>query len=127
MQEIKISANLLPETLYHLVPKSLFLKFTDKHGNYDCRNKVEWGKNSNFIHTATTKKQLKERVADINWANYPLKETFLLLEINRLKIDSSFTYVIENGTTYYHIWGNLPNESFSILDVARSEDGKFLI
>ncbi|KKS26202.1 MAG: hypothetical protein UV36_C0004G0019 [Parcubacteria group bacterium GW2011_GWC2_42_6] len=127
-QEIKIEdISTLPESLYHLVPKKLFDKFTDDEGNYDCRNKEEWGKKSPFIHTSPTKKQLKERVADMNWVSYPMKEKFLLLEINPLKIKAKITYAIISGNTYHHIWGALPKDSFIILKVNRSQDGKFLI
>lgn len=127
-QEVEIKdASTLPKSLYHLVPQKLFNKFTDDKGNYDCRNKEEWGRNSPFIHTSLTKKQLKERITDINWINYPLEEKFLLLEINSRDIKTKFTYVVINGYTYHHIWGKLPKDSFRIFKVDRSQDGKFLI
>lgn len=127
-QENKIEdISILPSFLYHLVPKKLFDKFTDDKGNYDCRNKNEWGRNSCFIHTSPTKKQLKERVADMNWVNYPLEEKFLLLKIDSRKVKAKFTYAIINGYTYHHIWGELHRDSFRIFKVDRSRDGKFLI
>ncbi|PIX11392.1 hypothetical protein COZ73_02785 [Candidatus Falkowbacteria bacterium CG_4_8_14_3_um_filter_36_11] len=128
VQEIEIKDFLtLPKHLYHLVPKKFFDKFSDGKGNYDCRNKEEWGRNSPFIHTSPTKKQLKERVADINWAIYPMEEKFLLLKIKPQKIKARFTYTIINGYTYHHIWSELPDSSFSVIKVSRSHDGKFLI
>ena len=120
-------ASTLPKKLYHLVPKKLFDKFCNGKGDYDCRNREEWGGDSPFIHTSPTKKQLKERVADMNWATYPPEEKFLLLEIDPQKIKAKFTYAIINGYTYHHIWSNLPKNSFSIFTVDRSRDGKFLI
>lgn len=128
IQEIDIKdISTLPKFLYHLVPEKLFDKFTDGKGNYDCRNKEEWGGNSPFIHTSPTKKQLKERVADMNWITYPMEEKFLLLEIDPQKFKAKFTYVIINSNIYHHIWGKLPQNSFKILWVKRSKDGKFLL
>lgn len=127
-QEIEIKdVSTLPKILYHLVPQKFFNEFVDNKGNYDCRNKEEWGRNSPFVHTSPTKKQLKERVADINWANYPLEEKFLLLEIDPKKIAAKFTYSVVNGYTYHHIWGALPKDSFKVFEVKHSQDGKFLI
>ena len=81
-QEIEIQdISTLPNRLYHLVPKKLFDEFTDKKGNYDCRGKEKQGRNSPFIHTSPTKKQLKERVADINWITYSMEEKFLKLTV----------------------------------------------
>ena len=115
MEEIEIKdITILPEFLYHLVPKKLFEKFTDQKGNYDCRNQTEWGKSSDFIHTSPTKKQLKERVADPNWASYPQEQEFLLLEIEPKKVKAKFTYAVINGYTYHHIWGKLPKDSFKV-------------
>jgi len=126
-QEIKITdLSLLPKSVFHLVPKELFDKFIDKNGNYDCRHKKEWGNDSPFIHTTPTKKQLKERVADINWLKYPIEEKFLLLKINTKKITGKVTYSIVNDNVYHHIWGALPKESFRTSKVSRSKDGKFL-
>ena len=118
--------SLLPKSVFHLVPKELFDKFTDETGNYDCRHKKEWGNGSPFIHTTPTKKQLKERVADINWSKYPTEEKFVLLEINTKKIVGKITYSVINGNIYHHIWSPLPKESFQISEVSRSKDGKFL-
>lgn len=128
MYKIKIAdLSLLPKNVFHLVPKELFDKFINKNGDYDCRYKKEWGNDSPFIHTTPAKKQLKERVADINWSNHPIKERFLLLKVNTRKINSRFTYSIINGYSYHHIWGILPKESFQTLKVNRSKDGKFLL
>jgi uncharacterized protein (DUF952 family) len=126
-QELKIEKSELPKILYHLVPKNLFIRFVDSVGSYDCRNKEEWGRNSPFIHTSPTKKQLKERVADMNWATYPAEEKFLLLEIDPQNIKAKFTYSITNGYTYHHIWGALPKNSFVAIEVERDKDGRFLI
>lgn len=126
--EIKIKDHsTLPRFLYHLVPQKFFDKFIDQDGNYDCRNKEEWNKNSPFVHTSPTKQQLKERVADINWADYSLKEKFLLLKINPKKVKAEFTLSATNGYTYHHIWGHLPKESFKVFEVRRSGDGRFMI
>lgn len=127
-QEIEIKdISTMPKFLYHLVPKIFFDKFTNDEGNYDCRNKEEWGRNLPFIHTSPTKKQLKERVADINWINYSLEEKFLLLEINSRDIKAKFTYTVINGHIYHHIWSGIPKGSYRIFEVERSPDGKFLI
>jgi len=117
----------IPKNIFHLVPESFFNKFVDKDGNYDCRYKKEWGNNSPFIHTTPTKKQLKERVADINLVNYPIEEKFLLLKIETQKVDSKYTCLIINGYIYHHIWGALPKKSFKILKIRRNKDGKFLL
>ena len=127
-QEIEIkNYSELPEILYHLVPEKLFEKFIDDAGNYDCRYKDDWGKNSPFIHTTPTKKQLKERVADLNWSGYPLEEKFVLLEIDPKKVISKFTYAIVSGYVYHHIWESLPKNSFKIEKIERDNKGKFLI
>lgn len=118
--------SLLPKNLFHLVPKKLFDKFIDKNGNYNCRYKKEWGNNSLFIHTTPTKKQLKEKVADINWLKYPIKDNFVLLKIETKKIDSKITYSVINDNIYHHIWGQLPKGAFQTSKVNRSKDGKFL-
>lgn len=117
----------IPQILFHLVPKKLFSKYLDKNGNYDCRNKQEWGMNSDFIHTTTTRKDLKEKVADQNWKNYPKETEFVLLRIDSDKIESEFTYAVYNGTTYYHIWGPLPKDSYEMIEVTRNDDGTFNI
>jgi len=127
-QELEIkNKSELPEFLYHLVPKNLFSEFLDPAGNYDCRHKKEWGNDSVFIHTSPAKKQLKERVADVNWKNYPLAEKFLLLEIDPRKIKAKLTYAVINGYTYHHIWGELPKDSFKIFEIERNQTGEFLI
>jgi len=121
-----IGLSKLVKNIFHLVPKTLFDKFFDKDGSYDCRFKKEWGNNSPFIHTSPTKKQLKEQVADINWSNYPVKEKFLLLKIDTKKINSRITHSIENNNIYHHIWGSLPKRSFVVEKVNRNKYGKFL-
>lgn len=127
-QEIEVKdTSTLPKFLYHLVPKKLFERFIDNKGDYDCRNKEEWGRKSAFIHTSPTKKQLKERVADMNWISYPLEEKFLLLKIQPRDIKVKFTYSIINGYIYHHIWAKLPKDSFKVSTVKRSRDGKFLL
>ncbi|MAG28970.1 hypothetical protein CL632_02390 [bacterium] len=117
----------LPKLLYHLVPKKFFVEFTDSNGSYDCRNKEEWGSNSPFIHTSPSKKQLKEKVADINWANYPIQEKFVLLEIKAQDIKAKVTCAVIKDCVYHHIWGKLPKDLFRVFKVDRSEDGRFLI
>lgn len=127
--EIKIkNFSELPKFIYHLVPENIFNNFIDKEGNYDCRNKEEWGNNSPFIHTSPNKKQLKERVADINWSNFPREQKFLLLEINSEKLkNTKITYSVINGFVYHHIWGPLLRGSFGIFKVDRFQNGKFSI
>lgn len=126
-KEIEIkNLEILPEYLFHLVPKQLFCKFLDSAGNYDCRNRKEWGKNSPFIHTSPSKKVIKERVAEAIWLCYPPKEKFLLLKINTQKINSKITYSIINSQIYHHIWGSLPKNSYIFLPVKSSKDKKFL-
>jgi uncharacterized protein (DUF952 family) len=114
LQEKEITdLSLLPRHVFHLVPELLFEKFIDKNGSYDCRYKKEWGGESPFIHTTPTKKQLKERVADINWKNYQLEEKFILLKIDTRKTKSRYTYSNINGNIYHHIWGALTKDSFT--------------
>jgi hypothetical protein len=126
--KVKFQENISPpKYLYHLVPSELFYKFVDDYGNYDCRNKKEWGNNSPFIHTTPTKKQLKERVADPNWSKYPREKKFLLLKINSRVDKLEFTNFLTRGYIYYHIWDQLSKNTFNILKVKRSRDGKFLI
>ena len=83
-------------------------------------------KETTEINYPIFKKQLKERVADINWLKYPIEEKFLLLKINTKKITGKVTYSIVNDNVYHHIWGALPKESFRTSKVSRSKDGKFL-
>lgn len=118
---------IIPQKLFHLVPKGLFSKYLDETGDYDCRKRQEWGMNSDFIHTTTTRRDLKEKVADQNWKSYPKETDFILLKIDSAKIESNFTYAVYNGTTYYHIWGNLPAHSFEAIEVTRNDDGRFNI
>ncbi|MDD5501425.1 MAG: hypothetical protein PHH57_07085 [Candidatus Omnitrophica bacterium] len=128
LQEKEITdLSLLPRYVFHLVPESLFKKFIDKNGNYDCRYKKEWGGESPFIHTTPTKKQLKERVADISWKNYPLETKFILLKIDTKETKSRYTYSDINGNIYHHIWGPLLKGSFRILKVLRDKKGEFLL
>jgi len=117
----------IPQELFHLVPKELFSKYLDENGDYDCRNKQEWGMNSDFIHTTTTRKDLKEKVADMNWKSYPKEIEFVLLKIDSSKIGSNFTYAIYNGTIYYHVWGHFPKNSFDVINITRNDDGTFNI
>lgn len=117
----------LPDKLYHLVPEIILKKYLDIDGNYDCRNKNDWGNNTPFIHTTTTKKNLKNKIADPNWSYYPNKKKFLLLEIYPNKIKDKFTYSKFGKDKYYHIWGKLSKNSFKIIKVKRDLDGKFLI
>jgi len=128
VKEIKIIDLLSsPKFLYHLVPRRLLSILVDDLGNYDCRNKKEWGKESPFIHTSPSKKQLKERVADGNQIYFPKGEDFLLLVINPKKVRDRVTYTDINGFIYHHIWGILPKESFEVVEVERDEEGRFLI
>lgn len=83
--------------------------------------------NFDFIHTTSTRKNLKEKVADMNWKNYPKETEFVLLKIDSSKIESKFTYAVYNGTTYYHIWGPLLKDSFDMIDITRNDDGTFNI
>lgn len=116
----------LPRHIFHMVPQKFFYKHVDKDGNYDCRNKEDWGGKSSFIHTTPTKRQLKERVADMNWIKYPLDEKFLLLKIDSKKLNCKITYSIISDNIYHHIWALLPRNSFKIFKVYRKKDGKFL-
>lgn len=118
---------IIPRELFHLVPKELFSKYLGKNGDYDCRKETEWGMNSDFIHTTSTRKDLKEKVADQNWKDYPQETAFLLLKVNTAKIKSDFTYAVYDGTTYYHIWGPLPKDSFEVIKITRNVDGSFNI
>lgn len=120
-------AALMPAQLYHLVPEKIFHTCIDANGQYDCRHNKEWGNGAAYIHSTPSKKQLKERVADMNWATYPLNENFLLLEIDPKKITAKCTHSTTNGYPYYHIWGALPTDSFSVSAVHRSSDGQFLL
>lgn len=125
--EITINKRDLPEKIYHLVPISFFEKYSDIEGNYDCRNKADWGMNSPFIHTTPNTIQLKQFVADPNWSNRPLVEKFVLLEIQTKLLECKITYTIINENIYHHIWGGLLAKLFITKEVARDADGKFLI
>lgn len=117
----------IPKALFHLVPEGLFSKYLDEDGNYDCRKRPDWGKNSDFIHTTTTRRDLKEKVADVNWKNYPEEMEFVLLKIDSGKIGSDLTYAEYDRIIYYHIWGVLPKGSFEMTEVDRNDDGTFNI
>ncbi|MFA6097397.1 MAG: hypothetical protein WC788_07270 [Candidatus Paceibacterota bacterium] len=119
--------NIVPKVLFHLVPKNLFLKYLSQNGDYDCRNKEEWGMNSKFIHTTTRRKDLKEQIADVKWKNYPREREFVMLKIYSNRIKSDLTYAIYDSITYYHIWEALANNSFEVIDVNRNDDGSFNI
>lgn len=124
--QIKDKKN-VPTCLYHMVPKSIFFKFTNDANAYDCRNKIEWGMNENFIHTTSNRKILKERIADPKWKDYDLSEKFILLEIETSKIKSKITYAIYSNIKYYHIWSGLSQDSFTIHEVKRNNDGTFIL
>ncbi len=117
----------VPKYLYHMVPQSIFLKFTDSAEMYDCRNKVEWGMNEDFIHTTSDIKTLRERIANPKWTDYDLSEKFILLKIETSKIKSKITYAIYNDIKYYHIWSGLSKDSFTTNDVMRNDDGTFIL
>lgn len=125
--EIEVSDNaLIPRIVYHMVPENLWHRFTDSQGAYDCRNQKDWGNNSPFIHTTSTIKDLKERVAP-NWETYPKDTVFVLFQINTDKISGKFSYTIQNKVTYFHIWAALPRDSFVTSKVERDVEGKFLL
>lgn len=118
--------SILPKFIYHLVPKKFFNDFVDNEGSYDCRNKKEWGRNSAFIHTTPTKKQLKEKVVDANFDRFPASEKYLLLEIATSKIKAKITEVKINNSTYHHIWGSLPADSYRVINAERDlQSGRF--
>ena len=60
MVEQPIKKEEIPETIYHIVPIKIFKKYSDKKGTYDPRNKLDFGKNSPFIHTTPTIEQIKK-------------------------------------------------------------------
>ncbi len=117
----------IPKYLYHMVPQSIFLKFTDNTGIYDCRNKIEWGINEDFIHTTSDIKTLREKIANPKWTTYDLSEKFILLKIETSKIESKITYAIYSNIKYYHIWSSLSKDSFITFEVKRSDDGTFIL
>jgi hypothetical protein len=116
----------IPPVVYHVVPGDLFLSFVGTEGSYDCRNSDRWGKGSRFIHTTTDVKTIKEKIIG-NFISYDLKIPFKLLKIKTEKVTSAFSYVDQNGTRYFHIWGPLPKGSFEIFDIPRTNDGGFVI
>ncbi len=117
----------IPKYLYHIVPQSIFLKFVNDKNVYDCRNKIEWGMNEDFIHTTSKRKILEEKVANLNWKNYNLSEKFILLKIDTNKIKSKITYAIYDDIKYYHIWDGLAGNSFLIVEVKRNNNGTFML
>ena len=124
-KEIKVTdREQLPDYIYHLAPRKIYEKYTDKMGGYDCRNSSDWGKSSPFIHTTTSLEDLKNKVAP-QWADYPMNVKFVLLKITTARIAADFTYAIVNGTVYYHIWGALPKTAYSVLPAGRNFNGSF--
>jgi len=117
----------LPKYLYHLVPKEIFNKFKNDAGVYDCRNQVSWGTNEEFIHTSNSPKILKNKVADWKWKDMPISEKFVLLKIKTNKINSKFSFVVYGEIKYYHIWGGLPSDSFTVVKIERNNDGTFIL
>lgn len=120
-QEIPIEKKFVPEILYHLVPEVLFTAFVNERGDYDCRGKLEWGMGSEFIHTTTTKEDLRDKVANNRWREYV---NFLLLKIETEKLNCKFTRSICNGTGYFHIWSFLPSDSYTSKKILMGGDGK---
>ncbi len=125
-EKIVSDVSVVPQTLYHLVPADLYDTFIDKNGNYDCRNRVKWGKNSPFIHTTTDIKTLKEKIIG-NFVKYIPGVDFLLLEIKMNDIVAKITYSDQNGTRYYHLWTFLPKGSYTTHIIKRRSDGGFVL
>lgn len=117
----------LPNLLYHMVPEKLYYSFLNEDGDYDCRNRKEWDKNSPCIHTSPSKEIMVENVANQNWINYPIEERFVALIIDPKFIQSKITTAEYNNVVYHHIWGALPKGSFKVAKVTRDNEGKFIL
>jgi hypothetical protein len=121
-----------PLIIYHLVPKYIYNKSINRLGNYNCRG----FENSNFIHSTWDLKELK-RIADLIFTKaikYPERPEvvgkfyekpsveFILLKIDRKKIKIKMGFV---KPSYYHIYGSIPKQAYTIKKVRRDEKGRF--
>lgn len=116
----------VPPVVYHVVPADLFAYFVALDGTYDCRNSDRWGKGSEFIHTTTDIKTIREKIIG-NFVSYDASVPFKLLKIYTEKVLADFSYADQNGTRYFHIWGVLPKASYEIFDISRTNDGGFVV
>ena len=111
MVEQPIKKEEIPETIYHIVPIKIFKKYSDKKGTYDPRNKIDFVKNSPFIHTTPTIEQIKKYLT--YFQEIPDKR-FYLLKINTEKLNiEKMTYLKTNNLIFHHIWEPLKKEQYT--------------
>ncbi len=116
---------MFPKKLYHIVPINLFKEYTDFQGTYDPRNRVDFGKNSSYVHTTPSIEQINEH---LNYLNEILDDEFCLLEIDVDKLDQSMiTYVKFEDRMYYHIWSSLAKSSYTNRIVKKNLEGKIAL
>ncbi len=110
--------------VYHLVPGYIYNKSVSKSGDYNCSG----FENSNFIHTTTNLKQLKNIAATLfaeagKFPEPPSTE-FLLLIIDMKKVKTKIKFV---NTNYCHIYGSISKNAYKVKKVKRNQKGRFII
>lgn len=110
MNEQSIPIKNVPKTLFHIVPKEIFLKYTNTQEVYDPRNREDFGKNSPYIHTTPSVEQMNSHLSYLE--ELPGEE-FYLLEITISKLNpEKVTFVQYKDRIYHHVWSALPQGTY---------------
>jgi len=125
MEDKNISIDNVPKKLYHIVPINLFKKYTDSKGTYDPRNRDDFGKNANYVHTTPSIEQINEHLTYLK--QIPEKDFYLLeIDIKKLK-PKKITYFDVDGRIYHHLWCSLNKESYTKRIVRKNINGEIIL
>lgn len=125
MEDKNISIEKCPKKLYHIVPISIFKKYTNRKGEYDPRNKIDTGKNSPYVHTTPSIDQMNKHL--IYLRELPDKH-FYLLEIDIAKLNpDKVTYTKFEDRIYHHLWCPLNRSSYTMKIVEKDSQGQIIL
>ena len=111
MEEFAITLDQVPEKVYHVVPISLFEKYTNLDWVYDPRNRTDFGKDKPFVHTTPSIEQMNQ---SLTYLKELTDREFYLLEIETRKLDHpKITYAQFQDRIYHHLWCALNIESYT--------------
>ncbi|HJO93728.1 MAG TPA: hypothetical protein QF753_10040 [Victivallales bacterium] len=121
--EIKLEE--VPEKLYHIVPIKKFQNYTDIDGNYDSRNRNDFGGNVPFIHTAPSIEQINKH---LSYFHHLSDKRFYLLEIKASDLkDMKVTYNMVEDRIYHHLWDALNKNCYKVFLAEKDENKKLRI
>lgn len=116
-----IAVEEVPSKLYHIVPISLFEEYTDEQGNYDPRNKPDFGGEAPYVHTTPTIEQMNDC---LDYLHQLKDKVFYLLEIEVEKLAPlKITYAQFEDRIYHHLWTVLKVGSYVKKKVEKDENG----